>query len=65
MRRARNSNPFKNMPNEPETEPAKAKRSQTKRELHAVGELIRVLKPYTPEDRKRLLETASYMMGGN
>lgn len=47
-----------------ETEPQKAKRSQTKRELNAVGELIRILKPYSPEDRKRLLETAGFMMGG-
>lgn len=45
------------MPEEPEN-PTKAKRSQVAREL------IRILKPYSPEDRKRLLDTAGFMMGG-
>lgn len=51
------------MPEEPEN-PTKAKRSQVARELKSVGELIRILKPYSPEDRKRLLDTAGFMMGG-
>lgn len=52
------------MPNENETEPTKQKRSQVQRELRAVGDLIRILKPYSDADRKRLLATANFMMGG-
>jgi len=55
------------MPDETETETETAstrKRSQLTKQLNTLGELIRILKPYSPEDRKRLLDTAGFMMGG-
>lgn len=38
------------------------RRSQTKKELEALGELIAILKPLSPEQRERLLKTAAVML---
>jgi hypothetical protein len=41
----------------------KQRRPNTKRQLEAIGELLRVLKPFTPEQRERLLATVKLMLG--
>lgn len=50
---------------EPETNDAEQtkRRSQTKRELDALGEMIRVLKPLSVEQRERLIMTSKIMLG--
>lgn len=50
------------MPPETETEPQKAKRSQTKKELAALGKLLEVLKPFDKTQCEKLIETANFML---
>lgn len=38
------------------------RRSQTKKELDALGELVRILKPLTPEQRTRLSASAAVLL---
>lgn len=52
------------MAEETENPITKSKRTFLAKQLKSVGELVRILKPYSPEDRKRLLDTAGFMMGG-
>lgn len=42
--------------------PERQRRSQVKRELDALGELVQLLKPLTPEQREKLFRTAQVML---
>lgn len=48
--------------NNNDTEQTRTRRSQTKKELEALGELIQILKPLSPEQRDRLLKAAAFML---